>query len=155
MKRASLVLLTRDNKVLLGYKKKAEIGTGTLNGPGGKVEEDETIVACAIRETQEEIGVTIRPKDLILVAIVKFFAAGHLDFEVFVYLTKKFSGEPRETRSMKLPEWYDIQNLPFDKMLESDRHWIPIVLAGKKFRANVYYKGRARDFEKIEFLPFI
>lgn len=54
-----------------------------------------------------------------------------------------------------VPAWYDIDALPVDRMLESDRAWFPSAIRGDKFRANVYYRERAKGFIKIVFLPFI
>lgn len=53
----TLCLLVRDNQVLLAMKKRG-FGEGKWNGLGGKVSEGETIKEAAIRETQEECGVT-------------------------------------------------------------------------------------------------
>ncbi len=152
MKVATLAIIRQQDKVLLGLKKKGEIGTQTYNGPGGKVEPGETTVECVIRETDEELGITLHPESLKLISIITFFAAGEPDFEVHVYLTHEFTGTPTETVDM-IPEWFPIDALPLDRMLESDREWFSKAVAGEEFRANVYYKQRAADFERIEFLP--
>ena len=154
MKIATLAIITRGNQVLLGLKRGgSEIGDGTLNGPGGKKEPNETILECLVRETQEEVGITLDPKLVEKLAIITFYAAGEPDFEVHVYLANSFSGEPHETPSM-VPAWYDIDTFPMNRMLESDRAWFPSVIRGKKFRANVYYRERAKGFIRIEFFPF-
>ena len=152
MKVATLAIIRQQDKVLLGLKKKGEIGSQTYNGPGGKVEPGETPLQCVIRETNEELGITLHTEHLKLIAIITFFAAGEPDFEVHVYLTDTFSGTPTETLDM-IPEWFPIDALPLDRMLQSDREWFAKAVAGEKFRANVYYKQRAADFERIEFLP--
>ena len=152
MKVATLAIIRQQDKVLLGLKKKGEIGTQTYNGPGGKVEPNETPLQCVIRETDEELGITLDAESLEHIAIITFFAAGVPDFEVHVYLTSHFSGTPIETVDM-IPEWFSVDNLPLDRMLESDHEWFSKAVAGEEFRANVYYKQRAADFERIEFLP--
>jgi len=155
MKMATLGIITRGNRVLLGLKRGgSEIGDGTLNGPGGKVEVGETIKQCLVRETREEVGITLDPRKLEKVAVITFHAGGVPDFKVHVYRTSSFSGIPLETESM-VPAWYDINALPVDRMLESDRAWFPKVIRGEKFRANVYYRERAKGFLKIVFLPFL
>lgn len=159
MKIATLAIITRGNKVLLGRKQgNPEIGENTLNGPGGKFEPaqgDRTILGCLFREVIEEFGIFLDLAKTEKVAVITFYAAGVPDFEVHVYRTSHFSGEPRETESMKKPEWHDIDSMPFVDMLESDKKWFPQLLRGEKFRANVYYRERAKGFENIEFLPFI
>lgn len=159
MKQATLVIITRGygekEEVLLAKKKKAEIGTDTINGPGGKVEPGETPLQCAKRETEEEMGIILDLKKLRLAALINFYAADVLDFQVFTYRARKFSGTPRETESMFMPQWYKVNNLPLDKMLESDRMWFERVIKappGPVMEINVYYKQRAKDFERIEFL---
>ncbi|MBI2003430.1 MAG: 8-oxo-dGTP diphosphatase [Parcubacteria group bacterium] len=153
MKIATLAIVLRGNKVLLGHKKKGEIGTGTLNGPGGKCEDDESLIDCVVRETREEIGIKLDRDRLKEIAVITFYAAGVPDFVVHVFRTHVFSGMPVETADMT-PGWYDIINLPVERMLESDQEWFPKAIRGEKFRANVYYKRRATGFEKIEFFPY-
>ena len=152
MKIATLVLLVDGNWILLGRKKKGEIGTRTLNGPGGKCEEGESLADCAIRETREEIGITLRKENLEEIATITFFAAGNPDFEVHVFRAQ-YEGTPQETADMT-PEWHQLDNLPFKEMLESDREWFAKAARGETFRANVYYKERAKHFECIQFLPY-
>ena len=41
------------SKILLGYKKRG-FGAGYYNGFGGKVQKDESIIDCAIRECKED-----------------------------------------------------------------------------------------------------
>ena len=53
----TLVLIFKDNKVLLGEKKRG-FAKGTLNGIGGKQDPGESIDQAMVRECQEEIGVT-------------------------------------------------------------------------------------------------
>ncbi len=152
MKRATLAIILRDGMVLLGEKKSgAEIGSGTLNGPGGKCNGDETGLACVSREVREEVGLDIPQAHFEHCATVVFFAAGVPDFEVEVYRTKDPAGTPVETDEM-IPSWHSVTQLPFDRMLESDRMWFSRAITGTYFRAHVYYRERAKGFERIEFL---
>src|SRR4051812_41669810 len=100
MKIATLAIIVKDGNVLLGWKKKGEIGTKTLNGPGGKCEEGETIVECLVRETKEELDIELTPEALDEIAVITFFAAGEPSFKVHVFRTETFSGEPKETADM-------------------------------------------------------
>ena len=150
MKIATLGVILQDQKVLLGEKKKGEIGTGVLSGPGGKLDPGETLEQCLIRETREELKIELDPASLELTALIDFYAAGEIDFRVYVYRAKVSSGELKETADM-VPAWYPLYKLPYERMYEADRYWLPRVLDGEKFRANVYYRDRARDFDRIEF----
>ncbi|MCR4275793.1 MAG: NUDIX domain-containing protein [Candidatus Parcubacteria bacterium] len=153
MKIATLGIVLQNGTVLLGEKKKGEIGTGVLSGPGGKLDPGETLPECLVRETREELKIELDPASLELVAIIDFYAAGEIDFCVYVYRTETFFGELEETADM-IPAWYPLDNLPYDRMFDSDRHWFARAACGEKFRANVYYRERAKDFDRIEFLPF-
>ena len=156
MKLATLAIIVNETgeQVLLGHKKKGEIGAQTLNGPGGKCEVGESLVECVVRETKEEMEIDLFEQDLEKVAVITFYAAGEPDFEVHVFRTQVWGGDPQETADM-VPGWYPVDDLPLERMLESDRQWFAKAVAGEKFVANVYYKHRAAHFEKIEFLPFI
>jgi 8-oxo-dGTP diphosphatase len=149
MKIATLALIIQDGKILLGEKKKGEIGTGTLNGPGGKLDPGETLLECVVRETQEEMEIRLDPARMEKNAIVTFHAAGEPDFQVHVYRTNSFEGDVHETADM-IPSWHSITELPFDRMLDSDKEWFTQAVTGEPFCANVYYRERAKGFERIE-----
>lgn len=153
MEIATLGIITRENQILLGRNKRG-FAKGKLNGPGGKMEpKDQTILDCVMREVNEEAGITLVPFRIEKCAMITFFAAGVPDFEVHVYRTDYFFGEPRETESM-VPAWYNIDKLPVDEMLESDRVWFPQLIHGKKFNAKVYYRERMKSFVSMDLLPF-
>ena len=159
MKIATLAIITRvvreGRQILLGRKQGTpEIGEGTLNGPGGKMDSsDKTPLDCVVRETEEELGIKLDRTRTKKVAVITFYAGGEPDFEVHVYRTSHFTGEPRETESM-VPEWHNVDAIPFDRMLESDAHWLPQCLDGEHFHANVYYRERAKGLLDIEFFYF-
>lgn len=155
MKVASLALMTRRRKVLLGLKRGGpEIGKGTYNGPGGKQEKGESILDCVCRETWEEVRMRIVRSSAKKVAIITFFADGIPDFEVHIYRVACWKGRPRKTESM-VPNWHNANRLPLRRMLASDRTWFKKAARGERFCANVYYRKRAKCFLGIQFLPFI
>lgn len=126
---ATLLFYRRENEILLAMKKRG-FGEGRWNGVGGKVEKDESIEEALVRESQEEIGVA--PNSLGKVALLNFtFPDGSPDWEVHVYFSDKYDGEPTETEEMK-PKWFDINNIPYEQMWEDDIYWLPLVIDGKK-----------------------
>lgn len=134
LKKASLLLLRKEDSVLLAMKKRG-FGAGRWNGVGGKPEAGETIDKTAIRECQEEILVT--PKVIQHMATLDFHfpeAKSDWDQQVMVYTCTDWSGEPTETEEMK-PVWYKIHEIPYDKMWKDDEYWLPKVLEGYFVRA--------------------
>lgn len=53
------VIITKDNKILLGKRKNSH-GDGTWCFPGGHLEFGESLEDCSIRETAEETGIKIK-----------------------------------------------------------------------------------------------
>jgi mutator protein MutT len=154
MKIATLgIILDKEGRVLLGQKKKGEIGVGKLSGPGGKLDSGETLEGCLIRETREELEIELNPSSLELLACIDFYAGKEVDFRVYVYRAAIRSGELRETDDM-IPGWYPLTKETFARTYESDAAWLPRAARGEKFNAKVYYKNRASDFDRIEFFPF-
>ncbi len=131
---ANLVFLVKDKQILLAMKKRG-FGEGKLNGVGGKVEPGESIKESAIREAQEEIGVTITDCEQVAELLFdEFFKGEPALVRVHVFIASEWQGEPSESEEMK-PEWFDIDNLPLDKMWRDDPCWLPKVLQGKKLVA--------------------
>lgn len=151
MKIATLAIILNDKgEILLGEKKKGEIGVGVLSGPGGKLDGGESLPECLVRETREELEIELDPTSLVQVSVIDFYAAGILDFRVHVYRAQILSGEIHETAEM-IPAWYPLSEETFLKTYESDRHWLPQLARGEQFNARVYYSDRAKTFDRIEF----
>lgn len=133
----TLVLIVSNEKILLAMKKRG-FGAGRWNGFGGKVEAGETIEDSAKRETLEECGVVVT--DMVKVGIHEFeFSAVRGEIrEVHVFRAEHFSGEPQETEEMR-PQWFTIDAIPYDEMWPDDIHWLPVFLAGKKFRTKFLF----------------
>ena len=136
MRKATVCFLLNKNRILLGMKKRG-FGVGLWNGCGGKVHEneDETVLEAAIRETQEEFGVTI--EDIKPVAEITFTFPGKPEWGqlVYAYTCSKWRGKPTESEEMR-PKWFDIDKIPYDKMWADDIHWLPKVLEGKFVKAS-------------------
>lgn len=127
-----------DNDEVLLIHKKRGLGRGLYNAPGGRVEGDETILECAVRETREEVHVT--PRELEESGELRFqFADGHT-LHVHVYVARHHEGEPRETEEA-IPEWTPVDAIPYDEMWEDDKHWIPHMLEGRRFDGRFVFDG--------------
>lgn len=125
----------KNNRVLLGMKKRG-FGANRWNGFGGKVEGNETVEEAAKRECQEEIGVDMQKMDTI--GILDFeFPDGKI-LEVHLFKVSEFSGEPHESEEMK-PQWFSVQDIPYNHMWPDDIYWLPHMLKGKKIHGTFVF----------------
>jgi len=129
-------------KVLLALKSR-KIGAGCWNGYGGGIKKDESPKRAAVRELKEESGLIVAFRNLSKAAIVSFRNTkkdgSTFICKVHVYFAYQWSGKIKETSEMKSPTWFDISALPLNKMMPSDRKWLPVVLDGKKIIATASY----------------
>ncbi len=148
---ATLVFVIKDGRMLLIHKKRG-LGAGKINGPGGRVEPGESFPECAVREMQEELRVTpLRPER---VGIHRFqFVDGYSTY-VHVFRAPDLEGEPAETDEAK-PTWVDVNAIPFDEMWEDDRHWLPLVVAGRRFAGRWIFDGDRMLDHSLDILPRI
>jgi len=140
LRQATITLLLRENEVLLAMKKRG-FGVGKWNGVGGKPNLGESILACAIRESEEEIGVTpLEPKK---VAVINFYfplvpPEKNWGQQVTVFTTTKWQGTPIETEEMN-PKWFKLNEIPYKEMWWDDEIWMPKVFSGKLLTASFMF----------------
>ena len=135
--RANLCFIVKEGRVLL-IRKKRGLGAGKINGPGGKIEPGETPLDSAIRETQEEIGVT--PLHVSERGILHFQFADGYSLHCTVFLAHDLFGDPIETAEAA-PMWFALDAIPFEEMWADDRQWLPQMLAGQRFQAWFVFDG--------------
>ncbi len=139
----TLCLVHEHPRILLGLKKRG-FGAGRINGFGGKVEEGESIEEAAKRELFEETGLT--SNDLEKRGVLNFsFENEPIFLELHVFRVNSFRGEFSESDEMK-PEWFHVDEIPFEKMWSDDLHWLPMFLKGKKFKGK-FHMDRPSDAE--------
>jgi len=61
------------------------------------------------------------------------------DQNVHVFLAREWEGTPFETEEMR-PEWFNEKEIPYDKMWDDDKLWLPEILEGKKLKADFIFK---------------
>ncbi len=156
MKEATLCFLVKgrggETEVLLGLKKRG-FGEGKYNGFGGKVKAGESLEGAVIRELKEETGVSARPEHVRKVGELDFsfpHAPGDgWDQRVHVFVADRWEGEPAESEEMR-PAWFDAGSVPFGSMWQDDRHWLPLLLKGKKFRGRFVFKEDNETIHRME-----
>jgi len=116
-KRFSLItdvhlFLVKDNKILLLLRKNTGYMDDNYHVPAGHLEEDERVIDALIRESKEEIGITIKPED------VKFSHIMHHksnnERAAFFFEVKKWGGDIKNMEPHKCSElvWSPLNELP-------------------------------------------
>ncbi len=140
---ATLLFVLRGEQILL-IRKKRGLGAGKINGPGGKLDPGETPLACAVRETREEVGIiAVQPR-----------AMGQIDFQFvrgltirgYIFRADDHHGTPTETAEA-LPLWHPVHALPFDEMWQDDAVWLPWLIEDRRFAGRVLIGSGDRMLE--------
>ncbi|MDG6922200.1 MAG: 8-oxo-dGTP diphosphatase [Nitrososphaerota archaeon] len=132
--RAVLCYLKRNNNYLLLLKAAGKFGGGFWNAPGGKIELGESSEEAAVREVREETGLMVSQLER-AGSLEFYFGPGKKrpDWVAEVFTSIEFFGTIKESDEGKL-EWFPEDKLPLEQMWEDDRHWIPLLIKGVRFR---------------------
>lgn len=130
------IILKKDNQILLIKRRNTDWASGQWNFPGGLLEEDETLITAAIREAQEEIGVTILPNDLELIHVLQVHknAKNTKDIFGFYFVAQQWQGDAVNNEPDRHSEigWFDINELP-EHITEHALQAIHALKSGKKY----------------------
>jgi 8-oxo-dGTP pyrophosphatase MutT (NUDIX family) len=149
----TVAIVYRHPRILLGMKKN-KLGAGRYNGFGGGMEvADRDIYDTAIRETKEESGITLLDPER-MGRILFSFQSDEQDHDVHFFRARRYLGTPRETDEMA-PEWFNIQDIPYDRMWSDDKYWLPLLLEDKRFLGEFLFNSkhqivrhRFKEFDK-------
>jgi 8-oxo-dGTP diphosphatase len=134
---ATLVFLVERERMLL-IRKKRGLGAGKINGPGGRLHPGESPEACAVREVEEELGIT--PHGLAKAGENRFQFVDGYSIHVHVFRADGFTGTPIETDEA-VPLWVGLDAIPYHEMWEDDSLWLPLVLSGRRFSGRFLFDG--------------
>lgn len=147
----TLCIIYKPPKILLGMKKRG-FGAGRWNGFGGKLSDGETIEEAAKRELREEAGVLTQAIER--VGILEFCWRNGVrggeraeDGEAHLFKAADYEGELRESEEMR-SQWFEVDEIPFEQMWQDDQYWMPLFLAGKKFRGRFIFDAADNILEK-------
>jgi 8-oxo-dGTP diphosphatase len=123
-------VLSADRKRVLMIHRNTRPGDhhlGKYNGLGGKLENDEDIVAGMRREILEEAGIDCI--DLQLRGTISWpgFGKHGEDWFGFVFLITRYRGETLADNNEGTLEWVDIDKLLELPLWEGDPHFLPLV----------------------------
>jgi len=142
MKLATLCYLKNNDQTLMLYrnKKPGDIHKGKWNGLGGKVEAGETPEQCAIREIQEESGLTVI--DLKLNGVITFpMFDGVDDWYVFIFTIHESHGFLIDSPEGELA-WIPDEKLLELNLWDGDRIFLPWLEQDKFFSAKFVYVAK-------------
>jgi len=127
-----------DGKLLLQKKSKGLFGGEKWNGVGGKIKMNETPEECARREVLEETGLSVTSLESHGILNFYFGDRSRLDWIVHVFSTRTFKGGLRPSEEGVL-RWFALKDIPYEEMWQDDRHWLPLLLGGKRFKGDFYF----------------
>ena len=115
---SAVVLVNKDNKILMTIRPLGKKMAGYWEFPGGKVEKGENFCQTAVRELQEELLIKINANDLQL-----FDEVNHCydDFKLVmqVFICKNWKGDiiPQENQ---LYQWFEQNQIDYNKIIPAD-----------------------------------
>lgn len=133
----TLMFVVAGDHVLLIRKLRGH-GAGKINGPGGKLDGDETPLAGALRETREEVGIIAQAPRL--AAVMRFLDLEGDDWLGYVFVARGYTGTPRATAEA-VPLWCALDAMPFEQMWDDDRIWLPRLLQGESLQGDFLFRS--------------
>lgn len=116
-------------KTLLVHRNKRDDDQhlGKYNGLGGKMEPDEDIFQCLVREIREEAGITC--VETVLRGTINWtgFGPHGENWFGFIYRVDRFEGVPRSSNDEGDLDWVDVDRLLELPMWEGDKYFLPLV----------------------------
>jgi 8-oxo-dGTP diphosphatase len=143
----AVLCFVQDNDRILLIHKKTGLGKGKINAPGGRIASGERAVDAAVRESEEETGIT--PVAPWKVGELHFIFTDGYSLHGSVFWTKRYTGYMRETDEAD-PFWCRIDELPWERMWEDDAFWLPSVLDGYFIRGYFIFDSDTMLSRRIE-----
>ena len=119
----ALLLKNEENQYLVARRSVDQSMSGYWEFPGGKVEPNETIAECLIREIREELALEVIPGDEIVRVDYNY---DHGQFQIIgIAATLSVSATPQlqvhdQIRWLKLDDMHQVKLLPADVLLVQD-----------------------------------
>ena len=109
---SAYLILVKDGKLLMLRRYKTGYEDGKYSLPAGHVEDGETLAQNLCREANEEVGLTIDPKDATLVHTMH---RKEEDIRMdFFFTVSRYEGEPKNCEPDKCDQlaWFPLDKLP-------------------------------------------
>lgn len=107
------VVVVKDNKILLSKRQNKTWGNGMFVLPGGHVEDNETPLKAMQREIIEELGVTVKLKDIqFLCTAIRYKTTEKTIACIFIINNKDYTFINNEPEQCSELSWHSVDNLP-------------------------------------------
>jgi 8-oxo-dGTP diphosphatase len=114
------------------------LGAGKINGPGGRIEPNETPEQAVVRELEEEVSVT--PLSLSRLGNLKFAFVDGYNLECWVFRADAHTGLAQPSPEA-IPLWTPIDQIPYERMWRDDREWFPHLINKRGFAGRFVFDG--------------
>ena len=131
---ATYVLIRRGNKALFVLREHNAWMKGYYSLPAGRVEANESFLEGAAREAFEEVGVVVRPQDLVFRhALHRMSEDGIVRVDIF-FEASQWEGTPKnaEPKLHSKIEWLDVTNLPHN-VIPNQAHALQHIAENKPY----------------------
>lgn len=124
-------------------RKRKRIGVGLWVPPGGATEcSDKSQKHAAQRELRQETGLVFPLKSFQKVGILR----GYINStDVPTWIVHIYIVDASKTEQVFVPNeeyfemrWFHLSQLPFEKMLQGDREWLPKIVKGQKLSIRIF-----------------
>ena len=137
---ACFIVLRRDGKFFALRRANTGWMDGVFTLPSGHVEEDETFLEAAIRETQEEAGVMLEAKNVHFAHLCERDEQRAMNERVWddvYFVCDQFEGEPHNAEPEKASEgkWFDLENPPQEELVPTVYHALQQIKQGRYYSA--------------------
>ena len=115
------LILIKDNKVLLMKRCNTGYMDGYYGMVSGHLEKNESLKQAIIRESLEEVGITIKEQDINIVCVIR--RGDNDNYFNYFLATDKFEGEPLIMEPNKCDEliWCNLNGLPENTIVAEKR----------------------------------
>jgi 8-oxo-dGTP diphosphatase len=126
---ATAALYNRQKSILLAQRSAHRPYAGLWELPGGKIETGELPEFAVIRELHEELGIIVKPEDLIPLT---FVSHDYPEFHVvmMVWSCCRWQGEVQAQDGQAALAWVPMQELDAYPLLEADKPLVPVLRSG-------------------------
>ncbi|MGW4207343.1 NUDIX domain-containing protein [Lentzea sp. NPDC004789] len=140
------VLLVRGDRVLLTRRRDTNpLFDGRWHLPSGKLDAGESVLAAAVREAEEEVGVVLAPEDLRHVHTLHVNGSGVEPRLGLFFEARRWLGEPanREPEKCSAVRWFPLGALPAD-LIEYPAAGLAAYAGGRTFGLLGWVTGTGR-----------